>query len=852
MSSGRFGPFHPPSPDKPGTPPGPPAKPANFTAGNFPAVTHDQSVSQAVIGILMTVDATLTGSVTQTGPAIFKVTGIAVDDLELVTLQASQLPPSLQGMAGQQVWQQVPAGSSNGSTPIAVKAGQFVYLNVTVDVPEGAIPPGGITGVATLGGGAAFSQTVLLTGTYLGVNVNSPIGKKWAAMGGEAKLGPAQTNEETSPNGAGTVQVFANGTLYDYKTSSKFVMHGTDVVYFLSAPVWAKWLTLGQQKDAFGTAVWLAIGLPKADTGATFEGGQVQQFENGDIVVRSNGAAWAVYGAIFAKYLQSSDPANAAVAPEFGYPISDEVAVTDPYNAPWRASHFDAADVFWSNAMGAHEIHGPIRDHFLTQGLGYPTSDVITNADNAGSHSTLQNGVIYYTQAIGAFVVYGDILVRWAALGYETSYLGYPVSDEEDWTAPPPYGPGRISNFQFGQIGWRSADRMIFEFPNAFQTKTVAVTTPDGTALGGTVSMLLKSNGDYTFECHMHDSGLPSYDFTVRAVFISGAGQVVAAQHSGHVEGTDATTPTHAPNRDDDYTESGNSPLMQANWAAGNFPGGTLYVTKDYSATGLIGFVEDVTKAILDIAVGAVSLSIGIVISIGREIGQIFNNLGEGMIAGVFAGVVVCVFTGGFAFAVLSGVAVGGVIDTMIQQRPINDEEYAFVDVVFQGKLPAASDIMLTNLTGLNGTAFTVPGVDQKTYINLGDAYNDPLNYFTGSTSYPAKGQVLVHELTHVWQIKHRQITSMIVCEGIVTQTNKQVGQSVYQYGPPTTAWGDFNLEAQGAIVDQWFGGIAVVNAPLRYENWVSAPLPPPPVRPLPENDPYFGYIANNIRKGQT
>ncbi len=801
--------------------------------------------------MIMTVDATLTGSVTQTGPAIFKVTGIAVDNLELVTLQASQLPPELKGMAGQQVWQQVPAGSSDGSTPIAVKAGQYVYLNVTVDVPEGAIPPGGITGVATLGGGAAFSQTVLLTGTYLGVNVNSAIGKKWAAMGGEAKLGVAKSNEEESPSGAGTVQVFANGTLYDYKVFSKFQMHGSDVVYFLSAAVWAKWLTLGQQKDASGKAVWLAIGLPKADTGATFESGQVQQFENGDIVIRPNGAAWAVYGAIFAKYLQFSDPANAAVAPLFGYPVSDEVVVTDPSNAPWRVSHFDSADIFYSGATGAHEIHGPIRDHFLKQGLGYPTTDVTGTADGVGSFSKLENGVIYYTRAIGAYVVYGDILVRWAALGYETSYLGYPVSDEQDWTAPAPYGPGRISNFQFGQIAWRSADRAIFELPETHQTETVPVTTPDGTALGGTVSMLLKSNGDYTFECHMHDSGVPSYDFTVRAVFTSGAGQVVGAQHSGHVEGTDATTPTHAPNRNDDYTESGNSPLMQANWATGNFPAGKLWVTKDYSATGLIGFVEDVTKAILDIAVGAVSLSVGIVISIGREIGQIFGNLGEGMIAGVFAGVAVCVFTGGFAFAVLSGVAVGGVIDTMIQQRQITDAEYEFVDVVFEGQLPAASDIMLTNLTGLNGTAFTVPGVDQKTYINLGDAYNDPLNY-TGNTSYPAKGQLLVHELTHVWQIKHRQITSMIVCEGIVTQANKQVGQQVYQYGPPTTPWGDFNLEAQGAIVDQWFGGTTVVNAPLRYENWVSAPLPPPPVQPLAANDPYFGYIANNIRKGQT
>jgi hypothetical protein len=126
-----------------------------------------------------------------------------------------------------------------------------------------------------------------------------------------------------------------------------------------------------------------------------------------------------------------------------------------------------------------------------------------------------------------------------------------------------------------------------------------------------------------------------------------------------------------------------------------------------------------------------------------------------------------------------------------------------------------------------------MPGVDGKIYVNLGDAYGDPVNY-TKDGAYPATGQLLVHELTHAWQIYHASFLPGFVCDGIVNQANYNVGQSVYTYGPPGPAWGDFNLEAQGAIVDQWFGGTRTVVVPYRK---ASDP-----------NDLYFGYIANNIR----
>jgi len=39
--------------------------------------------------------------------------------------------------------------------------------------------------------------------------------------------------------------------------------------------------------------------------------------------------------------------------------------------------------------------------------------------------------------------------------------------------------------------------------------------------------MTLRSNGSYTVHFHMHDSGLPDYDFQVRAVFAAAKGPIL-------------------------------------------------------------------------------------------------------------------------------------------------------------------------------------------------------------------------------------------------------------------------------------------------------------------------------------
>jgi len=61
------------------------------------------------------------------------------------------------------------------------------------------------------------------------------------------------------------------------------------------------------------------------------------------------------------------------------------------------------------------------------------------------------------------------------------------------------------------------------------------VLTPAGTALGGWVDLTIRSDGNYTFAGHMHDSGFDPYSFRVRVVVQTPAGVAIALQH---LEGT--------------------------------------------------------------------------------------------------------------------------------------------------------------------------------------------------------------------------------------------------------------------------------------------------------------------------
>jgi LGFP repeat-containing protein len=99
-------------------------------------------------------------------------------------------------------------------------------------------------------------------------------------------------------------------------------------------------------------------------------------------------------------------------------------------------------------------VHGAILDKYRSLGgeaglLHYPTTDELTTSDGRGRYNHFERGSIYWTYATGAHEVHGAIRDRWAALGWEASWLGYPTSDEIPFAQD-----GRVSTFEHGAIYW--------------------------------------------------------------------------------------------------------------------------------------------------------------------------------------------------------------------------------------------------------------------------------------------------------------------------------------------------------------------------------------------------------------
>ena len=106
----------------------------------------------------------------------------------------------------------------------------------------------------------------------------------------------------------------------------------------------------------------------------------------------------------------------------------------------------------------------PISDKYTQLGgqngfLGAPTIPETTAPDGVGKFRHYQHGSIYWHPECGAHEVHGLIRQRWSQLGWETSYLGYPITDEINLVA----GAGKISRFKGGELIWHSATNQVTE-----------------------------------------------------------------------------------------------------------------------------------------------------------------------------------------------------------------------------------------------------------------------------------------------------------------------------------------------------------------------------------------------------
>lgn len=169
-------------------------------------------------------------------------------------------------------------------------------------------------------------------------------------------------------------------------------------------------------------------------------------YNNGAIVWNGKSAV-EIHGAIWQKYYLLG-----GVNSFLGLPQSDEMITPDGHG---RYNHFENGSIYWSPETGAYEVHGAIWEKWNSLGweksvLGYPLTDELTTPDGFGRYNHFQHGSIYWSPKTGAHEVHGAIRDKWQELGWETSSLRYPVTDE----GPLSDGKGRFNRFQGGEIRW--------------------------------------------------------------------------------------------------------------------------------------------------------------------------------------------------------------------------------------------------------------------------------------------------------------------------------------------------------------------------------------------------------------
>jgi hypothetical protein len=144
------------------------------------------------------------------------------------------------------------------------------------------------------------------------------------------------------------------------------------------------------------------------------------------------------------------DKKAAAIGAELGAPVSGvEFGAGDGYKRRYKNGV-----IYFLPPAGPCWVHGAILAEYVAHGeeagfLGYPTTDERATPDNTGRYVHFERGSIYWSYSTGAHEVHGAIRDKWASVGWERSWLGFPTFGEMAFD-----DGGRVSQFQNGSVYW--------------------------------------------------------------------------------------------------------------------------------------------------------------------------------------------------------------------------------------------------------------------------------------------------------------------------------------------------------------------------------------------------------------
>ncbi len=279
--------------------------------------------------------------------------------------------------------------------------------------------------------GGPRQRTVVMPGADLTLEADyaGPIDQRYASDAAlRERLGPPVGDEQGDANLRW--RTYEQGHLY------RTPADGVTAVY---GPVYEGFLRLGAHEG---------FGLPENQVWPTAGGrGEFAHFQGDRSIYWSpSTGAHEIRGAIRAEWGRLGWEDGL-----LGYPITDELPApggVGRYNAFSRNDGI--ISVSWGT--GAHVVRGAISQRWQATGreagpTGFPETNEFPTGDSGGRFNHFsRNASIYWSPSTGAWEVYGAIRARWAQLGWQRSYLGYPTSGE--YAIP----GGRRSNFEHGYI----------------------------------------------------------------------------------------------------------------------------------------------------------------------------------------------------------------------------------------------------------------------------------------------------------------------------------------------------------------------------------------------------------------
>jgi hypothetical protein len=276
-------------------------------------------------------------------------------------------------------------------------------------------------------------------------SVRGPIKDKWDSYHAEKGfLGYPVSDEIKAPDCIGVYQVFQGGVILWTMKTGAHELHGE---------VLQKYKDLGAYDSVLGYPTTDTYGTPCSNYLLYANFFHPKTNVHGTIWWTAEYGAHEIHGEIWKKW--NALGFTGTGCPNAGDPTTDE---TRTPNGKGRYNHFSGGSIYWTPATGAHFVDGAILKKWeqlkWEKGLmGFPKTDGASTPDGKGSYVHFENGSIYWSSSTGAHEVHGEILKKWAQLGWEQSFLGFPTIDVQN----APDDNGRYSNFEGGGIVWYPA-----------------------------------------------------------------------------------------------------------------------------------------------------------------------------------------------------------------------------------------------------------------------------------------------------------------------------------------------------------------------------------------------------------